>query len=239
MHIKICGITNAVDALQAVQAGATHLGMIFVEKSPRHVTPQDAEKITAAVAKRAVLVGVFQNHSPEAIAEIVVTTGLDAIQLHGDEDPAFCRSIALRLGKPVIKTIILGEGNAQSSKLQSDAQALLQKKIADYSCRQEQVAYLLFDRAKGQTNEQWLRSALAQISSLEKQNDFTLPPYFFAGGLTVENIGAAISTIKPFGFDVASGVEASVGKKDPALVKAFIAKATSQTAPKEELRSKI
>src|ERR1700733_8047981 len=105
MHIKICGITNTNDALYAVQAGATHLGIIFVQESPRFVKVQEAKDIVDAVQNKAIVVGVFQNQSPETNTETVVKTGIDAVQLHGDEDPAFCRSIALRVGKAVIKTI--------------------------------------------------------------------------------------------------------------------------------------
>jgi phosphoribosylanthranilate isomerase len=212
MHIKICGITNTKDALHAVQAGASHLGMIFVETSPRCVASAEAQKIVAAVNKKAIVVGVFQNHSLEHIAETAVTTGIDAIQLHGEEDVAFCRSIALRLCKPVIKTIILG------------AQSNLEDEIASYG-GENNIAYLLFDRAKGQTSKDWLADALTQISSLENQKDSALPPYFFAGGLTTDDIETVVSAINPSGVDVASGVEASPGKKDPALVDAFITKA--------------
>jgi phosphoribosylanthranilate isomerase len=228
MHIKICGTTNSNDALQAVQAGATHLGMIFVEASPRCVTGQEAQKIAAAVQKQAIVVGVFQNQSLEAIAEIAVMTQIDAVQLHGSEDPAFCRSIALRLGKPVIKTIILAEGNQTTAK---PTQAELIETIAAYSSCPDQVTYLLFDRAKGQIGEEWLPNALAQVSALEKQKDFLLPPYFFAGGLTPENLKGVLTRINPFGLDVASGVESSPGQKNPDLVRAFITAAKSEIAP--------
>jgi phosphoribosylanthranilate isomerase len=221
INIKICGLTNTSDALLAVRAGATHLGIIFVQESPRCINLQDAQKIVEAVQKKAVVVGVFQNQSPETIAETVVKTGIDAVQLHGDEDPAFCRSIALRLGKDVIKTIILKTDTDKET-----TQFLLNQQIAAYG---SQVACLLFDRAKGQLSGEWLSSALAQVSSLEKQNDPLLPPYFFAGGLTPDSIEDVLANIKPFGLDVASGVETSPGQKDPALVTAFIAKAKNQT----------
>ena len=227
MHIKICGITNINDALHAVQAGATHLGIIFVEQSPRFVKLQEAKNIVDAVEKNVIVVGVFQNQSPETITETVVKTGIDAVQLHGDEDPAFCRSIALRVGKAVIKTIILETDQTSEAKRTS-----LNDKIASYASSPDQVTYLLFDRAKGLQSGEWLPSALAQVSILEKKKDFLLPPYFFAGGLTSGNIERVLDTINPFGLDVASGVEASPGQKDPALVRGFIKKAMNQAAPR-------
>jgi phosphoribosylanthranilate isomerase len=231
MHIKICGITNIEDALHAVQAGASHLGIIFVQESPRYVTPEDAQKIVAAVKSTAVVVGVFQNHSAEAIAEIVVKTGIDAIQLHGAEDPAFCRSIGLRLGKPVIKTIILQSDKLESPDERAARQSLLTETITSFGSPPDQSFYLLFDKAKGSPVADWMPAALAQVAAIEKQKDFLLPPYFFAGSLTPGNIQGVLETISPFALDVASGVESSPRQKDPALVSAFIAKAKNPTTP--------
>jgi phosphoribosylanthranilate isomerase len=225
MHIKICGLTNTDDALHAVRAGASHLGIIFVKQSPRFVSPDDASKIVQAVQGKALTVGVFQNQSLEEIAEIAVNTGIDLIQLHGGEDAVFCRSIALRLGKQLIKTIIIDHEEAKA----------LSAKIASYSMGGDQVGYLLFDRAKGNTGADWLSSALAQIASLEKHT--ALPPYFFAGGLTADNLKSVLEKIRPAGIDVASGVEASPGKKDAVKVSAFIAEAKNQTASIGALRS--
>ena len=225
MHIKICGLTNTDDALHAVQAGASHLGIIFVRQSPRFVSLEEASKIVQAVQGKALTVGVFQNHSLEEITEAAVNTGIDIIQLHGDEDAAFCRSIALRTGKKLIKTTIVGNNDAKA----------LSDKIASYSMAGNQVSYLLFDRAKGNTDEGWLPSALTQISSLEKEAP--LPPYFFAGGLTTDNLKSVLEKIKPSGVDVASAVEAYPGKKDAGKVRAFIAEAKNQTATIGALRS--
>ena len=111
MHVKICGITNKQDALHAVSAGATHIGMIFVEDSPRSINEiQTAREIGQAVGENAYMVGVFQNQTAETIAQIAVHAKIDLVQLHGNEDPAFCRSIGLRLGKPVIKSIVIAGG---------------------------------------------------------------------------------------------------------------------------------
>jgi phosphoribosylanthranilate isomerase len=252
MHIKICGITNTEDALQAVQAGASHIGLIFVENSPRFVTTKRARDIVAALhetskaGKKTTAVGVFQNHSHEQIAEIVIETGIDIIQLHGSEDPAFCRSIGLRLGKPVIKTVIVdsGEGGLPDSEVEKQAAAHLPSlaKALDSYCNTSEnnrVDYLLFDRAKGNPGAGWLASAVTQIGALEK--DKPLPPYFFAGGLTPDNLASVLNKIKPAGIDVASGVEAGPGKKDPVKVEAFIftaRKAIAQEAYEASPRSK-
>jgi len=232
MHVKICGITSKQDALHAVSAGATHIGMIFVEGSPRSINEiQTAREIGQAVGENAYMVGVFQNQTAETIAQIAVHAKIDLVQLHGNEDPAFCRSIGLRLGKPVIKSIVIAGGiNNIEVVAKGDEQDIvvspydeLKQLVASYG--RDVAAYLLFDRAKGNKDENWLPQAIECIAKLErdlKAPEYNLPPYFFAGGLTDKNVSETLAQLHAAGVDVASGVERSPGQKDPALVEAFI-----------------
>ncbi len=227
MLIKICGLTNTDDALHAVQAGASHLGIIFVSQSPRCVGPGQAKKrIVQAVQGKALCVGVFQNHSQEEITEVAVNTAIDIIQLHGDEDAAFCRSIALRTGKKLIKTIIV---DINDPKTVCD-------KIASYSTDGDQVQLLRFlTEPKEMRMSTGFHSPDTNIHP--GKSGTTLPPYFFTGGLATHNLKLVLEKIRPAGVDVASAVEASPGKKDPDKVSAFIAEARNQTATIGALRS--
>jgi len=218
MHIKICGITNKKDALHAVREGASHIGLIFVAASPRRADRKEARSIINALAKKALVVGVFQNQSAEEIIEIALETEIDMIQLHGDENADFCREITSRLERPIIKTIIV------ESSEEAGQEALTQKlqnKLSPFLAPDAPVSYLLFDRIKGDKNPEWLADALLQIASLKKDR-LTWPPYFFAGGLNAGNLAEIFKAIKPDGVDIASGVEVSPGIKDPTLVSAFI-----------------
>ncbi|MBU6455148.1 MAG: phosphoribosylanthranilate isomerase [Cyanobacteria bacterium REEB67] len=228
MFKKICGITNVEDALHAVAAGATHIGLIFVPGTPRLVSLEKAAEISAAVDKKAIVVGVFQNQSEEEIAAAVAAADLQAIQLHGQEKPEFCQKLGEKHGLPVIKTIVLEDAPIF---VQADPIRTLMKKAEPYTTAQ--VTYLLFDKAKNskQNAQAWVTAAASQLWMAEtlwreekKAEKYELPPYFFAGGLTKDNLQLAYMMTKAIGFDVASGVEAATGKKDPAMVSAFIKK---------------
>ncbi len=90
MEIKICGITNLEDSLKAYAFGADALGFIFYPKSPRYVTPDEAQYIVNNLPRNITRVGVFVNHDIKAVRDIFEFCGLDLIQLHGDESPEYC-----------------------------------------------------------------------------------------------------------------------------------------------------
>ncbi|MBS1993273.1 MAG: phosphoribosylanthranilate isomerase [Cyanobacteria bacterium SZAS LIN-2] len=212
MFVKICGITNKSDALHAVSAGATHLGLIFVDGSPRCIKdPSLAREIVEATGDAATVVGVFQNQSVDRIAEIAAQTNIGAIQLHGDESPDFCLDVQRKLGKPVIKAITIAGGDMDTHGLS--------KRVSGYIGA---VNYLLFDRAKGDRSENWLAQAISSLQKVEKSEDTALPAYFFAGGLSDQNVAATLQQLQACGADVASGVEKAPGQKDPLLVQNFI-----------------
>src|ERR1700756_2857724 len=101
IRVKICGITNSADAMAAIDAGANLLGFNFYEKSPRHITPEEAAKIRPQLPKRVKAVGIFVNALPAEVITLRKSLKLDAVQLHGDESPETAAEIARSL--PVIK----------------------------------------------------------------------------------------------------------------------------------------
>jgi phosphoribosylanthranilate isomerase len=188
--IKICGITNETDALFCAEAGADFLGFIFVPSSPRHIEPEKAGEIAKrlrASANAPKMVGVFQNASVDYINEIRNVVLLDLVQLHGSEsDDDICE-----LAMPAIKTLHVGETLPDSHATPT-------------------AAWLLFDtfdeRRSGGTGRRFDWSLLATYERSK--------PFFLSGGLTPDNVVAAVSMVRPDAIDVASGVEASPGVKD-------------------------
>lgn len=203
ISVKICGITNYEDALLAAELGAFALGFNFYKKSPRYLSPEQAKEIIAQLPKKTWKVGVFVNASRDEITETADFAGLDMIQLHGNESLESCQG----WGKyRVIKGVRVGKG-APDVEMQNYI---------------DTVDHLLIDQyspdAPGGTGEmvddEFLRT-LARQGMLKDA--------FLAGGLTPENVAAKVKLYQPYGIDVASGVESSPGKKDPALLKAFFA----------------
>lgn len=188
--IKICGITNVDDALFAADCGADFLGFIFVPSSPRFVEPEKAGEIAARLRENGnapTLVGVFQDASADYIHEIRNVVFVDLVQLHGSESDDDIREI----GIPAIKTLHVGETLPDTRGVPA-------------------AAWLLFDtydqRRAGGTGKRFEWSLLATHKRSK--------PFFLSGGLNPDNVGAAISLVRPDGIDVASGVEASPGVKD-------------------------
>ena len=192
-RVKICGITNFKDAMTAVNAGADALGFIFAS-SPRRIMPADARSIIKALPPFIIKVGVFIDMDRKTIRSIIDQTGLNAVQLHGNEPPAGCREFPV----PAIKRIKIGPG---------DTRRLIEEKMKAYD-----VAAFLLDPGTGSG----MRFDWTIAQSLNKN-------IIIAGGLNVDNVGEAIRLLKPYGVDICSGVEKSKGIKDAAKVKKFIA----------------
>lgn len=209
-RIKICGVTRPEDAAHAVACGAEAIGINFFPGSPRFVPAELAREIVAAVADRAEVVGVFVNQSPEAIVSLCGGLGIRRVQLHGDEPPGD----ALRVPLWRIKAVHADRA--------PDLPALLA-----YPCE----AFLLDAggrEAYGGTGRElaWgeLGSRFPGIAGAQGPGDGR-KPWILAGGLTPSNVERAILAARPFGVDVASGVESSPGRKDPGKVKTFIERA--------------
>jgi phosphoribosylanthranilate isomerase len=202
-RVKICGITRLEDAELATELGAWAIGFILWERSPRAADPAVAAGIVRAVRRRVEPVGVFVNASLDEVAHAADALGLTHLQLHGDEGPAFCTEAGRRTGCKVIKAARVASG--------ADLQALERFRI-DF--------HLLDTAAKGKyggSGQSWDWELAAHRRSKV--------PAILSGGLTPENVADGIAAVKPYAVDVASGVEASPGVKDPAKVEAFFAAA--------------
>ena len=196
VKVKVCGTTRLKDALLAVECGADAIGFIFYKKSPRYITVKTAKDICAKLPPFVHRVGVFVNETTEKINRIADRCGLDAVQLHGDESPAFCKKIKRR----VIKAVRV-----------KDAASL--KEMSHYK-----VDGFLLDTYQ---KDQWGGTGKVfdwELASSPKKYGSVI----IAGGLNPHNVKAAIKKVQPYGVDVSSGVEQSPGKKDPKKVKAFL-----------------
>lgn len=196
-RIKICGITNLEDAILAAELGAQALGFIFYEKSPRFVRPAVAQDIVAQLPPLVLTVGVFVNAPLAEVEEIAAQVRLDWLQLHGEEPPDYCR----QLRRNLIKAVRLREAAALPPL--AAYQGLVRAFLAD--TYQPGVA-----GGTGRTGDWGLAT---------KVKDYG--PLILAGGLTPENVAAAIRQVQPWAVDVASGVESAPGRKDPVRLRAF------------------
>jgi phosphoribosylanthranilate isomerase len=199
--IKICGITRLEDAEQAIELGAWALGFILWEPSKRFVDPAMAAGITRQVRRKVETVGVFVNQPIDEIADRVDILGLSHVQLHGDEGPSFCSAVAQRTGAKVIKAARIGH----AADLRD-----LDRFHTDYHLLDTSKAGLY-----GGTGKTW------DWSLVRGRRDKI--PLILSGGLTAENVAEGIAAVRPYAVDVASGVEAAPGVKDPAKVVAFFA----------------
>jgi len=191
--VKICGITTLEDARFVSGALAHYLGFVFYEDSPRHVTPAKAGAIINWLHGPN-CVGVFVNQPLDDVNMIARQTGIDFVQLHGNENPDYCSLV----DKPVIKAIHVSEEDNASE---------LDDRIQPYL---DHVEYLLFDTKIdgkwGGTGQIFDWSVLDQVSQGV--------PYFLAGGLNPKNIRMACEKVHPYAVDVSSGLEAEPGVKD-------------------------
>lgn len=199
-RVKICGIMNPDDAAAAVGAGADAVGFVLYRKSPRYVEPQMVKAIVASLPPLVVPVGVFVNEEPKVVRDLMDSCGLALAQLHGDESAGYCET----LGRPVIKAIGI-----------KDRASLLA--LAEYKGR-AQVRGLLLDAfapdtygGTGQTINWTIAAEIAKSMTV-----------ILAGGLTPENVAAAVAAVRPYAVDVSSGVETSPGQKDHGRIVAFV-----------------
>ncbi|HEX2500953.1 MAG TPA: phosphoribosylanthranilate isomerase [Methylomirabilota bacterium] len=208
LRVKICGIMSLDDALCAAEAGADALGLIFVEGTPRYVTPAAASAIVAGLPPFVCPVGVFWDPSPAHVAAVVAECGLGAVQLHGAEPP----ELVAAMPRPVLKTIKVREA-ADLAQLDSYKPA----------------AFLLDSPARWSEGE-----ARAPIPWTLARQATARGRVILSAGLTPETVGEAVCTARPWGVDVNSGVEAAPGRKDPARVERFIRAARDAAARLED-----
>ncbi|MDD2851881.1 MAG: phosphoribosylanthranilate isomerase [Desulfuromonadaceae bacterium] len=196
VKVKICGITSLEDALMAVEVGADALGFVFFTGSPRFVSPEQAVVIIRCLPPFVQTVGLFVNEKLATVNSVVDQCGLDIVQLHGEEFPAYCDAINRR----VIKAFRVKDESSIGG-------------MAGYNV----AGYLLdawFPGAYGGTGTTFNWDIAARVAA---ERHIVL-----AGGLTPENVAGAVAAVRPYAVDVSSGVESAPGKKDAALVSSFI-----------------
>ncbi|HSN76528.1 MAG TPA: phosphoribosylanthranilate isomerase [Anaerolineae bacterium] len=214
MHVKICGLTNLDDALAAAVAGADLLGFIFYEKSPRNADARTVAAISNAlrnvppatfhVSLRTV--GVFVNPSLEQVVRTLDYCGLDLAQLHGEEPPELLAALPGRAFK-ALRPRDAAEAAREAERFARFGRAGGPDLLVD-------TYHPALRGGAGQTGDWQLAAGLAGQHRL-----------LLAGGLTPDNVAAAIAQVHPWGVDVASGVEATPGRKDHDRVRAFVAAA--------------
>ncbi|NOZ41131.1 MAG: phosphoribosylanthranilate isomerase [Planctomycetes bacterium] len=204
-RIKICGVTTVDDACAAVQLGAEMIGLNFYAKSPRYVSPEQAQVIAAEIPQTT---GVFVNASAEEINGIAKSVGLDWVQLHGDEPPELLAD--LRSDLPIIRVRCLDERGVGA--IADDLEA----------CRtrgREPAAYLVDATVPGQYGG---TGKTADWAALKNYRDWLGEiPLILAGGLIAENVAEAIAVVRPDAVDTASGVESEPGVKDAGKMQTF------------------
>ena len=202
VKVKICGITNLDDAMAATDFGADALGFVFFKKSPRYISPANAKKIIKRLPPFISTVGVFVNENKKNIEKIVLQTGINIIQLHGDETPKACN-----LSKPVIKAI----------RVKSIETLELVSKYKD------KVSVFLLDtytpEVFGGSGQVFNWDIAVEAKKFGR--------VILSGGLSTENIEKAARLVNPYAVDVSIGCEAEKGKKNHLKMKLFIEKAKS------------
>lgn len=199
-QVKICGITNLDDAQVAIDAGADMIGFIFYPPSPRYIAPEQAQKITEQLPPHVDAVGVFVNETVEAVTQVAEVSGVQRVQLHGDEVPSACAALPW----PVIKAFRFTEH-------------VRPEMMADYTTVD---AFLIEGFHATLYGGGGAMADWQQVATLHDYGRIIL-----AGGLTPENVSDSIRVAQPYAVDVGSGVEASPGKKDWRKVRTFVRQA--------------
>lgn len=213
-HVKICGITSLEDARMAARAGADALGFIFVENTPRFVTPERVAPIVRALPPFVTPVGVFWDHAASHIKAVVEACGLRAIQLHGDEKPEDCDGYAV----PVIKTIKV----PPAGTIEGLPEYRLDKLARALPFLKHASAVLIDSEARWSEGNRRDPVEWSMLRLISKGANVGLP-LVLSGGLSPDNVARAVEVVRPYAVDVNSGVEASPGRKDPDKVRRFIA----------------
>jgi len=196
-RVKICGITRPEDALAAARAGADAIGLVFYPPSPRAVTRERAREIVQVLPPFVSVVGLFVNAQPAEVRAALAALPIDLLQFHGDEAPEECRIY----GRPYIKAVAMAPG--------VDLQAAARRYV--------DAAGLLLD-----THREGVRGGTGEVFDWSRIPPGLDRPIILAGGLTLENVAAAVQRVRPYAVDVSSGVEVSKGIKDAARIEAFI-----------------
>ena len=197
VRVKICGITNQVDASDAIALGADAIGFIFHPPSPRYVSPEKVAEIIAGLPPFVSTVGLVVDLKFEDVRKVIDVSGIGCLQFHGEEEESLCDSFGL----PWFKTIKMMQG------------ADVVEKVSRYN----RSSAVLFD-----TGDSNLAGGTGKTFDWELIPKSMNKPYIVAGGLNAQNVRKVIKMTKPFAVDVCSGVESDKGKKDKSKLKDFI-----------------
>jgi phosphoribosylanthranilate isomerase len=208
VRVKICGITSLEDARLAIAAGADMLGFNFYRPSPRFIEPAEVKKIVESLraeieGRGLTMVGVFVNEaSPGTVADIVDEAGLNAVQLHGDESIEFCATLKQLLnGKLLIKVLRVTDTFAPAETQKYDADAIMLDAF-----------HLEMRGGTGQVVDWTVARSAREL----------VPHLILAGGLSPENVTAAVAEVQPFAVDACSSLESTPGQKSAERMKAFV-----------------
>ena len=220
MWIKVCGIRDEKTASEVVTCAPDAIGLNFYEASPRCVSVDTATQIMATLPKTVEAVGLFVNHTAEAVVSICKQTGIGTVQLHGDESPEMLAALHERSPKlEILRGLRVGE----------DGLAEVDAYLA--ACRGLGVplrACLIDARVAGVYGGSGARAPWELLCDWNA--DEHRPPLILAGGLDADNVAEAIEQVGPWGVDVASGVESEPGVKDKKLVERFVQSARAAFA---------
>jgi phosphoribosylanthranilate isomerase len=196
-RVKICGITRVDDALAAARNGADAIGLVFYERSPRHVGVAQAKQLAGALPPFVTIVGLFVNAEAAFVRAVLANVPLDLLQFHGDETPEYCA----QFNKPFLKAIRVKAG------------VNLLQCASDFRGARGLLLDAHVEGIPGGTGTAFDWALIP--------GDLPLP-VILSGGLDAGNAAAAIEQVRPYALDVSSGVETSKGIKDAAKIAAFI-----------------
>ena len=193
--VKVCGITNVVDAQAAVEAGADALGFNFYRPSPRYIAPHGARAIIDQLPESVLKIGVFVNEDLKSLSQVVTRARLSAVQLHGDETPEYCHELS--------NTYVIKAFGATH----------------DLDFNVYDVDAIMLD-----TKDDLLRGGTGRVFdwSIAQRATSSVPKLFLAGGLSPENVAEAITRVRPYAVDACSSLEVRLGKKNHERVRAFV-----------------
>lgn len=219
--LKYCGLTRTEDVDVAIACGVDAIGLNFYPPSPRSVGTELARQLTLTIAKRAMVVGVFVNMSPEDVGQIVLACDLDCVQLHGDETPEWMNqaaSVPSLQGISVIKAVAW-RGIPEDQEMVNQWRLGVQSQQGNDLQNLPRLLGFLVDSfdpiQRGGTGKTARWDLL-----YPRPTEFQGVPILLAGGIKPENVAQSLRIAKPEGIDVASGIESAPGIKDPDKMRA-------------------
>ena len=196
-RVKICGITRPADAAEAARLGADSIGLVFHEPSPRAVAIETACAVRAAIPPFVTVAGLFMDAPAERVRSVLDAVPLDLLQFHGSESAEYCAGF----GRPYIKAVPMAPGSQPERVLEEHDRA---------------IGFLLDSHGVGEQGGSGIVFDWRAIPNLRGR------PLILAGGLTPENVAAAVTQVRPWAVDVSSGVESAPGVKDVRRMASFI-----------------